>query len=685
MNVLTVQNVSFSYTGSDYKAVDSVSFSISSGEYVAVLGKNGSGKSTLARLLSGFLSADEGKVLISEKCNTLACPTGIVFQSPKEQIVGAITERDTAFGPENIKLTKDEIQQVVTECLKTTGLLDKREEKTASLSLGQKQKLALAGILALSPSILILDEAVSMVDPEMRKAILDFLDDWWKQGHTIIHITHDCDEAARANRILVMDEGKLIFDGVQKSFVENIILQENIFGKQPERSFSKSLNNDIALSIKDMSFSYDRQKSLFSDFSVAFEKGSLTAIMGVSGSGKSTFFEIVAGLLAFNSGTVSCNTKPVLALQETENALFEEFVADDVAFGPSNQGISGNELKERVRWSMEMCGLPFNTFADRQTFALSGGERRKVSLATIIALSSEVYLFDEPTAGLDPVSRKRILKTLEQLTASGKTVIYSTHRMEEGSFADRCITLENGVIVSDTSPVPLPSQNSLPDIEKLNTSLLQGLSATASGLYQKKSSFIHNMAPVSKLLVFLVLFITGLILRSIPALLIGTFFCWGYALLSKYSIKKLIYTFILFLPWLALFAFLQFLLMVPRLEVTPEKITLIITTILHVLAAYPVVVGFLYSTDESEILDGLKILFRNRHLSLLFSLVFRFVPLLSDIAAQIIKVQIIRGGLKPKKGFFNKIKIMLPLFIPLILQTLRRAESFGETLDARYF
>ncbi len=445
------------------------------------------------------------------------------------------------------------------------------------------------------------------------------------------------------------------------------------------------MNTNIALAVSELSFSYDGQKPLFSDFSVAFEEGSLTSIMGVSGSGKSTFFELVAGLLPYNAGSISCNSKPVLALQETENALFEEFVADDVAFGPSNQGITGKELKERVEWAMEMCGLSFNTFADRQTFALSGGEKRKVSLATIIALHSNVYLFDEPTAGLDPISRTRILKTMEQLVASGKTVIYSTHRIEEGSFADRCITLENGVIVSDTSPVSVPFERTLPNIEKLDTSLLQGLSATASGLYQKKASVIHRMAPAPKVIVFLTLFITGLLLPSISTLAIGTVFCWGYALLAKYSIKKLIYTFILFLPWLALFAFLQFLLMVPRLEVTPEKITLIITTILHVLSAYPVVVGFLYSTDESEILDGLKILFRNRHLSLLFSLVFRFVPLLSDIAAQIIKVQIIRGGLKPKKGFFNKIKIMLPLFVPLILQTLRRAESFGETLDARYF
>ena len=212
------EHVSFVYPERGIRALDDVSFTVNRGEYVALLGANGSGKSTLARILAGFLPCTQGSASIEAGGETASCAgAGIVFQSPRDQIVAETVAADTAFGPENIGAAPDEVEKRCAECLNLTGLSALRDVKTSSLSPGQKQKLALAGILALHPSVLILDEAVSMIDPPSRQSILDFLDERHATGSTIIHVTHDLDEALKAERVIVLDAGRAVFDGPTKS------------------------------------------------------------------------------------------------------------------------------------------------------------------------------------------------------------------------------------------------------------------------------------------------------------------------------------------------------------------------------------------------------------------------------------------------------------------------------------
>lgn len=225
MNLLDVNNVSFSYPTSNQKVLDDITFSVKSGEYVAILGNNGSGKSTLARIICNFLTPSSGNIAIPENLIT-----GIVFQSPKNQIVSEIVSRDTEFGPENLGLSSAEVEQRTIESLAVTGLLDKATSKTNELSLGQTQKLALSGILALSPNLLVLDEATAMLDPASRQDILDYLDYSNKHGQTIIHITHDYEEVLRSERVIVLEKGRKIFDEKTSLFLNNKELVNNIFG-----------------------------------------------------------------------------------------------------------------------------------------------------------------------------------------------------------------------------------------------------------------------------------------------------------------------------------------------------------------------------------------------------------------------------------------------------------------------
>ena len=743
-NIILAENLSYVYRENNLEAVKNVSFAVSRGSYVAILGLNGSGKSTLARLLCGIYQPSSGNVKIFSESKA---PVGIVFQSPKNQIIASIVKTDTGFGPNNLGFSATETEEIILSSLKTVSLEEKIEDFTANLSLGQTQKLALAGILALNPDLLILDESVSMIDPVSRKEILDFLDGENQKGKTIIHITHDLDEAERANRILVMENGVLIRDessldktdsfikshfcidegdvGAGSGFGE-VAFQADFSAKSDSSAQASSgegasqvvssthavstaqacsgcvaAENDTqetSLSLKNITFAYPGQNPLYKDFSLSFKKGSLTAIMGKSGGGKSTLFEIASGLLEIQEGEILATERPVLALQEAESALFENFAADDVAFGPINKGLTGKKLKEKVVSSMELTGLDYSLFGNRTTKALSGGEKRRLSLAGIIALDSSILFFDEPTAGLDPQGRKQILKTLEKLSKQGKTVIYSTHREEEAKIANRQLKIENGEILYDSENVKSEiSTEKLTSFESLEgVSLLKKLNGLSSGLYEKKDSVIHKLSPLAKYLVFLGLFLTSIFLKSIPLSLLSLGVALIYAILAKLPLKKPLKSFFVLFPWVLFFLVLQFLFFPINqgdtilfhfgiIRITLEKILISVKSILHLATGIFLIFGFMYSTDEKDLIEGFSKMIPSKSASLILVMIFRFIPLLADEASLIIKVQLVRGGLGDAKGFFNRLRKLLPLFVPLINRTLERANSVAEALTARYF
>ncbi len=707
MPLLSVKNLSFFYPEAGIHALEDVSFLLEDGEYAVILGANGSGKSTLARIIAGFLDAKDGEVQLAEGVRT-----GIVFQYPKDQIVSGIVSRDTAFGPENLKLSPAEVEQRVIESLSVSGLLDRADSRTNALSLGQTQKLAISGILALHPDLLVLDEATSMLDPESRKDILDFLDACHKNGQSILHITHDYEEACRAQHVIAMQNGELIFDGSQEKFKANTALVRHLFGESvapAPRAPEDFAGADVALAFRDITFAYEDDHSVLEGLHLDIYKGSLTAITGVSGSGKSTLLEIAAGLLQPSGGSVYADGYPSLALQDSQAALFEPYAADDVAFGPKNQGLHGKELKKRVREAMELVGMPYDQFANRSTQRLSGGEKRKLSIAGIIAMDSPVLLFDEPTSGIDPISRRQLLLLLQKLARSGKTILFSTHRMEEAAFADRTIHMEKGVIVSDSAQKPLLADVSISLAQKQSldgAKMLSKLRKTAAFAVApaKVRGLVQKLPPVWKYLAFLAVFVVSLAMHSICLAAGMAVVSVAYAVLAKYPVRRLCYSFLKVLPWMLLYCLIQ-LIFIPAKEgephftewkwfmVTPFKIQLCVIALIRVFAALSAIQVFIYSTGEKEILEGFATLLKPlsalhipvRSLVVVTEIIFRFIPILIEEASSIIKTQLERGGLGTAKGFFAKIRILFPLFIPLIIQTLRRAEVLADALTARYF
>ena len=645
--------------------------------------------------------------------------TGFVFQSPKDQLICGVIARDTAFGPQCQSLPASEIELRTIESLKATGILDYAMHKSMFLSLGQTQKAALSGILAINPDILILDESVSMLDPKSREEIFTFLDMLHKKKRTILHITHDSDAISRAKDIIVMNGGKIIWKGNSSSFFADKTgsVYRSVFGTPLENRscFQNKTQNrpaqEILLKAENISFSYGTH-AVLKNISFSLKRGTLTALTGASGSGKTTLLEILAGLKKQDSGTVRSAGKPLLCQQNSDAALFEVFAADDVAFGPRNSGIKGKELLECVKTAMNRVNLPFEEFASKQTNCLSGGQKRRLSVAGIIAMKGDILLFDEPSAGLDGAAKYTVMHLLRSLAESGKTVLFTTHHYDEAQFADTSITLEKaGLIAPDFSPeeenkadgqkTVLTEQKPSAGIfsPEYFSKMLHSLSEN-----QAEQKRLQKLPAVIKYILFIALFAVSVAVQPVSlcaALLPVTIL---YALCSCCPAKKLFRSLIKILPFLLFFCILQMIFAPASADdtvflpykyffVTAGKLWQCLKIILHTECALCCICAFSSSATENDILKGFSDLLAPLRLLkipvkypvILMEIIFRFIPLLLDEAISIIKIQLVRGGLKDEKGFFGKIRAIIPLIVPLIIQTVRRAEILADAMTVRGF
>jgi energy-coupling factor transporter ATP-binding protein EcfA2 len=440
---------------------------------------------------------------------------GLVFQSPADQIVSSSVEEDVAFGPENLGLPRDEISARVGAALEAVGLSEQRLRPSHFLSAGQQQRLAVAGALALGPACLAFDEATAMLDPEARERILGLMDSLSAAGKTIIHATHDMSEAARASRLILLAEGSVAFDGPPAVFfalsasaeagrglglpdcvalalslglppllgesassLARRIAEAAASGGLPRPSSNRPASRAASASSAGPAFALsgvghaylrgtaDELVSL-RGIDLSLPRGAMTAFVGRTGSGKSTVLQLLDSLVEASAGRVrslgidladpgadlrSLRTRAPLAIQRPESALFELYAADDVAFGPRNLGLSGPALVERVRRSMERAGLSYAEFRDRRSRSLSGGEKRSLALAGVLAMEGEALLLDEPTSSLDPAAKRSVMTLVLGAAGSGATVVMATHSMEEAAEAGLVVVFCEGRVVALGDP-----------------------------------------------------------------------------------------------------------------------------------------------------------------------------------------------------------------------------------------
>ncbi|MCR5274920.1 MAG: energy-coupling factor transporter ATPase [Clostridiales bacterium] len=512
----------FSYStnsGKNVVAVDHASFSVNKGEYVAILGRNGSGKSTLAKMVDLLEVPDKGKLSVFELAADqdenfwkIRTHCGMVFQNPDNQIVGTTVEEDVAFGPENLSVPLPELAQRVEKALGYVGLLEKADKQPSSLSGGQKQKLAIAGVLAMQPQLLILDESTSMLDPKARDEFLHLVKRMREdKGITVLHITHDMHEAYLADRVIVLEKGKIRLNGTPSEVFSQVdtirslglelpkwaeLLCEvaRLCGEVPDTSDftseenairkireilktgkpdpskrgvrqSHEVSGQIILKTTSLSHSYDKKESkALSDVSFDVKKGEIVAVIGHSGSGKTTLISHLNGILRPLEGKVevwneeekkyistdknseikSIRKHVGLLFQYPEYQLFEETVEKDIQFGPKKMGYDEKECDRLMRESLPLVGLS-EDILKRSPFELSGGQKRRVAFAGILAMDPDVLILDEPAAGLDPAGQKEIFGYIETLRSRGKSIVLVSHDMDEAArIADRILVLKKG-------------------------------------------------------------------------------------------------------------------------------------------------------------------------------------------------------------------------------------------------
>ena len=581
--IICVRDVSFTYDGEAF-ALSGASAQIERGEFVCILGGNGSGKSTLAKHLNALLVPDKGRVEVcgmdtSERQHTYAIrqSAGMVFQNPDDQLVASLVEDDVAFGPENLGVPTAELRQRVTQRLEDVGLSGFEKHETHALSGGQKQRVAIAGALAMNPEILILDEASAMLDPRGRKGLMRVVRSLNDQGMTVVMITHFMEEAALADRVIVLDEGKVARVGTPQEVLVDVDalsalnlevpfaaelsqalrragvpvaaavteeeLAKSVFslfgshvakacgdkGEDAERrsahdemasqgspaeaaavredstSCTKTpapstapAGGDVLIQLEGVSFTYDaaearRQRkagkkpapkqakwgnspeALWALDNVTLEvrKGEFLGIAGHTGSGKSTLIQHMNGILHPTNGRVVAFGRDVaekgaangvrgrvgVVFQYPENQLFAATVAEDVAFGPRNLGLSEEEVSARVERSLRTVGLDPKEIAARSPFELSGGQQRRVAFAGVLAMEPEVLVLDEPAAGLDPKARKSFLDMVTHLHEEGLTVVMVSHNMDDlANLCDRVAVMSEGKLLMEGTPAKVFSR-----------------------------------------------------------------------------------------------------------------------------------------------------------------------------------------------------------------------------------
>lgn len=522
MNMIEIEDLEYEYQtyddngnpGESIRALDHVTLSVPKGQFLAVLGHNGCGKSTLAKHLNGILLGTKGKVLINgidtaddDRIFDVRQTVGMVFQNPDNQLVATVVEEDVAFALENLGVPTAEIRQRVDEALKTVRMYDYRTHSPHQLSGGQKQRVAIAGVLAMRPDCIVLDEPTAMLDPKGRSEVMNTIRLLHSQGVTIVLITHYMEEAAQAQRVVVMDRGKILMDDEPHKIFSRVaelrgcsldvpqvtelmyelrksglpisqeVLNEEEACRELEKAALKKEKSprpaekplrgnppETIAEIRNLVYKYSVgtpfEATAVDNVSLTVGKGEFIGVIGHTGSGKSTLIQHLNGLLKPTSGEILINRKNIwekdsdiravrflagLVFQYSEYQLFEETVYKDIAYGPKNMGLPDEEIDLRVRRAAKSMGLSDELLA-RSPFDLSGGQKRRAALAGVIAMQPQILILDEPAAGLDPKGRDRVLNEIYAYhKESGTTILLVSHSMEDiVRYADKVLVMNRG-------------------------------------------------------------------------------------------------------------------------------------------------------------------------------------------------------------------------------------------------
>ena len=520
-----IDHLTFTYAGASKPSLRDVSFEIKEGEFVAILGKTGAGKSSLLRVISGaiphFYKGElKGEVRIdgleprSVSLSELAKHVGYVCEDPEIHIVSFTVEEDIAFGPINLNLPEHEVRRRIDFALEATKLKGLERRNPYHLSGGEKQSLAIAGVLALLPKIMALDEPTAMLDPLGKKRIYSIVKELnEKYRKTIIMAGQEVEIIFEfIPRVLVLAEGEVIYDGSPRELVEErqilkraglrcppvtelawrlreagkwdeplpLTLREahqQILNKMAHKAkltktvIGKSAgltskHRQIAIKVRNLYHIYPDGTRALNGVSIDIGRGEFVAIIGENGSGKTTLAMHIAGLLKPTNPDAEINVCGIdvtrapmreivkrvsYVFQNPDIQLFSRSVYEELSYGPRNLGIPEQEIDERVRNVLKM--LELEQYTNMWPRELDRGKRLRVALGSLLTINPEILIVDEPTTGQDWEESRYLMNVLSNLNKKGLTVLFITHDMDlVAEFAHRAIVLHQGRIIADGPP-----------------------------------------------------------------------------------------------------------------------------------------------------------------------------------------------------------------------------------------
>jgi energy-coupling factor transporter ATP-binding protein EcfA2 len=508
-----LEGVTFTYHGSADPALRSITLDLRSGETIGVMGASGAGKSTLAkclnRIVPGFEDGDfhgvvrvGGRVLDGERVCAVAPMVGMVFQDFESQLFSTNVAHEVAFAMEQVGMPRAEITARIAPALAAVGLAGFEDRDPTSLSGGEKQRLAIAAVLALRPGVIVLDEPTSDLDPEGRTEVFALIRRLREQGLSLTVIEHEAEELRNCDRIVLMADGEIIAEGAPGEVMTRIELLEQCGVHPPDvnrvlallgiqahaasideaerliratmplpglkRESPRPAPADAVASprtalvrVEDVSFGYPFGPRVLNRVNLEIDAGEFVAIIGQNGSGKTTLAKHIVGLLTPAEGRILLSGRDRAALPAAETAreagyvfqnpdhqIFAATVEEEVAFGPRNFGLDREEVARRCDEVLHAVNL--DDARGRDPFLLSKGQRQRLAVASVLALQPRLLILDEPTTGLDYREQRRMMTLVSDLNRAGIAIVMITHTpWLVAEYARRVVLMRKGAVLYD--------------------------------------------------------------------------------------------------------------------------------------------------------------------------------------------------------------------------------------------
>ena len=471
VQVIEIDGLSYIYPQQTQASLHAVSLTFKAGELALVAGHSGSGKTTLTRCINGLIprrytGGQMGGRVLLEGADTatlglaqLAQQVGTVLQDPETQIVAAEVFYDIAFGLENLGLPRAEISARVKQAARQIDIAHLLGRSTASLSGGEKQKVALAGVLAMQPNVLLFDEPLAALDPASAREVMQLLRDLADAGKTVIIVEHRIKavQQQRLDQVVVMTQGAIIPDEEEMASLDQTYPLINKRARQPNSTPLAELCN--------VTFAHPKGQPVLRDVSLHIQPGDVVALLGRNGVGKSTLCKHLIGLHRPTQGQVWVEGRDVVAenlsvaqlarsvgyvFQSPSFMLFAPTVREELAFGPRNLSMSKAQIESNGRNAAQSLNVA--EFMDRHPLALSFGQQKRVSIASVLAMQPKLLIMDEPSAGQD---HDNIVRFMNDLLAYEpvQSMIFATHDLDLArAYANRVIVMDDGMVAADGEP-----------------------------------------------------------------------------------------------------------------------------------------------------------------------------------------------------------------------------------------